>query len=387
VAGLNIPDVVRAVRQVVGPDPVQLHQPEFSGNEHKYVNECIDSTFVSSVGAFVDRFESMLADLTGARHAVACVNGTAALQMCFVLAGVSRDDEIIMPPLTFVAAANSLSYLGAIPHFVDNERGTLGLSANALSERLDAVGTKRDSKIFNRETGRQIAAIAPMHTFGHPVDLDGILDVAKSWGLPVIEDAAESIGSFYRGRHTGTFGLLGALSFNGNKTITTGGGGAILTNDDALARRAKHLTTTAKQPHRWAFDHDELGYNFRLPNINAALGCAQLEQLGSFVDDKRALASRYLAACGSLAGATIFKEPEHAKSNYWLNTMLLDADQGDGRDGLLAALNDAGIMARPSWTLMHRLPMYRTSPRGELSVAEELQRRIVNLPSSAALGR
>ncbi len=386
-SALNILEVVRAIRTVVGSKPAQLHEPEFSGNERKYINECIDSTFVSSVGAFVDGFERMLADFTGAKHAVACVNGTAALQMCFLLAGVGRDDEVIMPALTFVAAANSVSYLGAVPHFVDSERGTLGMSAKALSDRLDRVAARRDGRVVNSETGRRIAAVAPMHTFGHPVDLDGILNVAKEWRLPVIEDAAESIGSTYRGRHTGTFGLLGALSFNGNKTITTGGGGAIVTDDDELARRAKHLTTTAKQPHRWAFDHDEIGYNFRLPNINAALGCAQLEQLDGFVKDKRTLASRYLDACASVSGATIFKEPDHAKSNYWLNTMLLDADQSEKRDGVLAALNDAGIMARPSWTLMHRLPMYRAMPRGDLSVAEELERRIVNLPSSAALGR
>ncbi len=379
--------IVDAVRSAVRTsEPIALHEPQFSGRERVYVLECIDSTFVSSVGEFVGGFEQMLAAATGARHAVACINGTAALQVCLQLAGVRTNDEVLMPALTFVATANSATGLGAIPHFIDSEMRTLGLGANALRRRLDEIGERRAGGIFNKETGRRVAAVVPMHTFGHPVDIDGVWAVAADWDLPVVEDATESLGSLYRGRHAGTFGRLAALSFNGNKIITTGGGGAILTNEDALAARAKHLTTTAKVPHRWAFIHDEAGYNFRMPNLNAALGCAQLEQLDGFVQNKRRLAERYRQACEGLAGVTFFVEPEPAKSNYWLNSLLLDPD-ADWRDSLLAALNDAGLMARPSWTLMHRLPMYRDCPRGNLEVAESLERRIVNVPSSAQLGQ
>jgi perosamine synthetase len=379
--------IVDAVRSVVHTsDPVALHEPEFAGQERAYVLECIDSTFVSSVGAFVGRFEQMLTAATGARHAVACINGTAALQVCLQLAGVRANDEVLMPALTFVATANSATGLGAVPHFIDSEMQTLGLGADALRRRLDQVGERRADGVFNKETGRRVAAVVPMHTFGHPVDIDGVWAAAADWDLPVVEDATESLGSLYRGRHAGTFGRLSALSFNGNKIITTGGGGAILTDDDALAVRAKHLTTTAKVPHRWAFIHDEAGYNFRMPNLNAALGCAQLEQLDGFVQSKRHLAERYRQAFDEVPGVRFFVEPEPAKSNCWLNSLLLDPDS-DGRDAVLAALNDTGLMARPSWTLMHRLPMYRDCSRGNLDVAESLERSIVNVPSSARLGR
>lgn len=386
-AHLDIKDVVRRVRSVVGGvDQVALHEPEFSGNEKNYVNECIDSTFVSSVGEFVARFEAMLCERTGSRHAVACVNGTVALQVALQLAGVRADDEVIVPALTFVATANSVAFLGAIPHFLDSEARTLGLSAASLAERLDAVGERGRHGIRNAQTGRRIAALVPMHAFGHPVDLTGLMEVAETWDIPVVEDATESLGTLYRKRHTGTFGLLSALSFNGNKIVTTGGGGAILTGDDELARRAKHLTTTAKVPHRWAFDHDEVGYNFRLPNLNAALGCAQLERLDDFVYRKRRLADRYRAAFCDVPGIRIFVEPAGARSNYWLNSLILDEDQAERRDELLDALNTAGVMSRPAWTLLHRLPMYRECPRGPLRVAEDLGRRIVNIPSSARFG-
>lgn len=386
-AHLDIKDVVRRVRSVVGGvDQVALHEPEFSGNEKNYVNECIDSTFVSSVGEFVARFEAMLCERTGSRHAVACVNGTVALQVALQLAGVRADDEVIVPALTFVATANSVAFLGAIPHFLDSEARTLGLSAASLAERLDAVGERGRHGIRNAQTGRRIAALVPMHAFGHPVDLTGLMEVAETWDIPVVEDATESLGTLYRKRHTGTFGLLSALSFNGNKIVTTGGGGAILTGDDELARRAKHLTTTAKVPHRWAFNHDEVGYNFRLPNLNAALGCAQLERLDDFVYRKRRLADRYRAAFCDVPGIRIFVEPAGARSNYWLNSLILDEDQAERRDELLDALNTAGVMSRPAWTLLHRLPMYRECPRGPLRVAEDLGRRIVNIPSSARFG-
>jgi len=383
---LDISRVVEGVRHASGkPPPLTLHEPEFSGNEKRYLIECIDSTFVSSVGEFVNRFERMLSDITGTGHAIACVNGTAALQVCLQLAGVRQNDEVIMPALTFVATANSAVFSGAIPHFVDSETLTLGLSAKALASRLGEIGELTASGVRNAETGRRIAAVVPMHTFGHPVDLDQLVAIAAEWNLPIVEDATESLGTLYRGRHTGTFGLLGALSFNGNKIITTGGGGAILTNDTELARRAKHLTTTAKTEHRWAFNHDRVGYNYRLPNLNAALGCAQLEQLDRFVASKRRLADFYRQQFDGVHGVRVFLEPQHARSNYWLNTLLLDEDCAEQRDGLLAALNDAGLMARPAWTPLHRLPMYRDCPRGPLNIAEDLACRIVNVPSSAQL--
>ncbi len=386
-ATLDISAVVDAVQHGAGKlPPLALHEPEFSGNEKRYLNDCIDSTFVSSVGEFVNRFERMLEEVTGSRHATACVNGTAALQVCLQLAGVRQNDEALMPALTFVATANSVVFSGAVPHFVDSETRTLGLGAEALARRLKEIGERTADGVRNTESGRRIAAVIPMHTFGHPVDVDGILAVAAEWNLPVVEDATESLGSLYRGRHTGTFGRLAALSFNGNKIITTGGGGAILTNDEQLARRAKHLTTTAKTEHRWAFNHDQVGYNYRLPNLNAALGCAQLEQLDRLVESKRHLADRYRKAFDGVAGLQLFTEPPGARSNYWLNTLLLDKDCAGQRDELLAALNDARVTARPAWTLLNRLPMYRDCPRGRLDVAEDLERRIVNVPSSAQLG-
>ena len=384
---LDIKSVVEVVRDVVGvAGLIALHEPEFSGNEKKYLNDCIDSTFVSSVGKFVDRFEAMLSECTGSRHAIACANGTVSLQVALQLAGVCADDEVFVPALTFVATANSVSFLGAVPHFVDSEDRTLGLSAKALAERLEAVAERAPQGVRNVQTGRRIAAIVPMHAFGHPVDLAGLMKVAEAWEIPIVEDATESLGTFYQNRHTGTFGLLSALSFNGNKIVTTGGGGAILTDDGELARRAKHLTTTAKLPHRWAFEHDEIGYNYRLPNLNAALGCAQLEQLEDFVERKRRLADRYRAAFGHVPGIRVFAEPQGARSNYWLNALMLDESATDQRDELLDALNNAGVMSRPAWTLLHRLPMYCQCPRGSLHVAESLSRRIVNVPSSARLG-
>jgi perosamine synthetase len=383
-ASLDITEVVAAVRRAAGREgSVPLHEPELSGNEKAYVADCIDSTYVSSVGAYVGKFESMLCQATGSKHAIACVNGTAALQVALQIAGVGRGDEVIMPALTFVATANSASFIGAVPHFIDCERKTLGIGAKALAKRLAAIAERTDGVVRNRETGARIAAIVPMHTFGHPVDLQAVGEIAGQWGIPLVEDATEALGSLYQNRHLGTFGRLAALSFNGNKIITTGGGGAILTDDGELAARTKHLTTTAKQPHRWAFNHDEVGYNFRLPNINAALGCAQLEQLGRFVDSKRRLAERYRRAFAGVAGIEVFVEPEGARSNYWLNTLLVD--EAGRRDELLGALNEAGLMARPVWTLMHRLAMYSDCPRGSLGVAEDLEQRIINVPSSANL--
>jgi perosamine synthetase len=372
-----------AIPEAVGQ--VALHEPCFAGREWDYVKECLDTGWVSSVGSFVDRFEQMLADRSGVVSAVATVNGTAALHACFLLAGVRPGDEVILPALTFVATANAVSYCGAIPHFVDSSLATLGMDPVRLERYLAAITERRGDAWVNRTTGRTIRAIVPMHTFGHPVDLDPIVELCGSLGIFLVEDAAEALGSLYKGRSVGRAGRLAALSFNGNKTITTGGGGAILTSDPQLAAAAKHLTTTARLRHGWRFDHDQIGYNYRLPNINAALGCAQLEQLDGFVARKRALAERYAAAFVGVPGVGFFVEPSFATSNYWLNAILLDDARVDARDAVLTATNEAGLQTRPAWTLMHHLAIYRNCPRDDLPVAEEIERRLINIPSSAAL--
>ena len=383
----NLPqDIVSVIKSVVGDGPLALHEPRFNGNEWVYLKECLDSTFVSSVGKFVDRFENDLANFTGANRAVAVVNGTAALHVSLLLAGVKAGDEVLLPALTFIATANAVAYCQATPHFVDSEERSLGMDAVALRDYLSTITEKHNGQCVNRKTGRVIRAMVPMHTFGHPVNIDALLAVAHDFHLQLIEDAAESLGSTVGGQHTGTFGLMGTLSFNGNKTITTGGGGAILTNDIELGKRAKHITTTAKLPHRWNFVHDEVGYNYRLPNLNAALGCAQLEQLPSFLRDKRRLFDQYQAAFASVLGVNIVAEPAGCNSNYWLQTLLLDAAHADQRDAVLAATNDAGLMTRPIWALMNRLPMYANAPRAPLPVAESLEQRVINIPSSSGLG-
>lgn len=384
------PDLVSqtaaAVRSVVGAAPAALHEPRFAGREWEYVKECLDSTFVSSVGKFVDRFEAELATYTGAKHAVVVVNGTAALHVALRLAGVQAQDEVLVPALTFIATTNAVSYCNAVPHFVESEERCLGIDPVALRSYLGTHSEQRNGLCINKGSGRVIRAIVPMHTFGHPSRLDELLAVAHDFNLVMIEDAAESLGSYYHGRHTGTFGLLGTLSFNGNKTITTGGGGAILTNDSALAARAKHLTTTAKLPHAWHYVHDEVGYNYRLPNLNAALGCAQLEQLPLLIQAKRKLFERYRKAFASVHGADLQAEPENCSSNYWLQTIVLDRDNAEQHDALLRALNAAGYMSRPAWTLMHKLAPYTACPSMALPVAESLAGRIVNIPSSSMLG-
>jgi len=378
-------EIVQAIQSVVGNNPVALHEPLFEGNEQAYVQECINSTFVSSVGAYVDRFERELAEYTGVSRAVAVVNGTAALQVALQLAGVQQGDEVIIPALTFIATANAVHYLGATPHFADSNEQTLGLDPIVLRDWLKTTTECTTEGCRNRHTGKRIQAIVPMHTFGHPCDMEGLLALAHDYKLALVEDAAESLGSTYHGKHTGTFGLLGTLSFNGNKTITTGGGGAILTNDEQLADRAKHLTTTAKLPHRWEYEHDEIGYNFRMPNINAALGCAQLEQLPNFFNAKRQLFSRYAAAFAGIDQASILQEPEGCHSNYWLQTMVLDKSAADQRNVILTSTNDAGVMTRPIWKLLHQLKPYQYCPSAPLPVAESLTSRVVNIPSSVGL--
>lgn len=377
--------IVAAIRAVVGSGPVALHEPSFTGNEWRYLKECLDSTFVSSVGKFVDRFEADLAAFAGAKHAVAVVNGTAALHIALKLAGVKADDEVLIPALTFVATANAVAYCGATPHFVDSSMPTMGVDAEKLRDYLAGHTEQRSGQCINRATGRVIRAIVPMHTFGHPVDLERLLAVAQDFNLVLIEDAAESLGSYYGGQHTGTFGRMGTLSFNGNKTITTGGGGAILTNDAELARHAKHLTTTAKLPHAWEYRHDEIGYNYRLPNLNAALGCAQLEQLPMMLASKRRLFQHYQAAFASVAGVRLVSEPERCQSNYWLQTLLLDATESSLRDAVLKASNAAGYMTRPAWILMHQLMPFKDCPRMDLANAQLLSQCLINIPSSAGL--
>jgi perosamine synthetase len=378
-------EITSAIQNAIGRKSAVLHEPRFSGNESKYVQECIDSTFVSSVGKFVDRFEKELADYTGAKYALAVVNGTAALHMSLLMAGVESGDEVLIPALTFVATANAVSYCGATPHFVDSEEVTLGINPDSLREYLQATTVQRSGYCINRSTEKRVRAMIPVHIFGHPCRLEELLAVANDFNLMLIEDAAESLGSFYQGQHTGTFGMLGTLSFNGNKTITTGGGGAILTDDPELAKRAKHLSTTAKLPHRWDYIHDEVGYNYRMPNLNAALGCAQLEQLPEFLASKRRLFESYQEILRDIKGVTILTEPDGSHSNYWLQALLLNESVADQRDSILEATNSAGFLTRPAWKLMHKLTPFQDCPHAQLPIAETLIQQIINLPSSAGL--
>lgn len=358
---------------------IPLHAPVFSGREKDYVADSIESTFVSSVGAYVDRFERDIAGYTGSPKAVATVNGTAALHVALKLAGVGPGDLVITQPLTFVATCNAIAYCNAEPVFVDVDRNTLGLSARAMEAWLEEnAWLDSDGVCRSRADSKVVRACVPMHTFGHPADLDGLISITRRWNIALVEDAAESLGSFYKGKHTGTFGDLGTLSFNGNKIMTTGGGGMILAGEE-LAARAKHLTTTAKKPHTFEYIHDELGYNYRLPNLNAALGCAQLEQLESFIEAKRALAGAYEAFFAG-TNLTFMKEPAECRSNYWLNAVICE-DKAH-RDQLLEVTNEQGVMTRPIWALMNHLEMYQSCRRGDLANAEWLEARVVNLPSS-----
>lgn len=377
--------VLAAVRRVTGASRAPLHEPEFRGREREYVDECIDQGWVSSVGSMVDRFEAMLTEYSESRRAIATVNGTAALHICALLAGVGAGDEVILPSLTFIATPNAVSYSGAVPHFADISVDTIGLDPGRLDAHLRDIADVTSRGCMNRNTGRPIKAVIVMHAFGHPADLDALADVCARYKLVLIEDAAESLGSYYRGRHTGSLTRIGALSFNGNKIITTGGGGAVLTNDEALGARAKHLTTTARISAGWNFVHDEVGYNYRLPNINAALGCAQLERISSFVSRKRLLADRYRAEFQAVRDVRFVTEPPGTRSNYWLNNILLDEACAGEQSAVLRTLNEAGFGARPAWTPMHMLSMYRECPRADLTVTEDVFRRLISLPSSPAL--
>lgn len=360
-----------------------LSVPKFIGNEKKYLNECIDTTFVSSVGKFVDRFEENMAKYTGAKKAVVCVSGTNALHMALMLVGVERDDEVLTQALTFIATCNALSYIGAHPVFLDVDRSTMGLSPDAMKEWLIRNTEQKNGECYNRKTGRRVKACVPMHTFGHPVRIEEIADVCKEYNIELVEDAAESIGSTYKGRHTGTFGKVGAISFNGNKTITTGGGGMMLFNDEELGAYAKHITTQAKVPHRWEFRHDHIGYNYRMPNINAALGCAQLENLDKYVAIKRKVAAEYEAYFQNVDGIDFFVEPENTFSNYWLNAVILPDKEHQTK--FLEETNDNGVMTRPIWELMNRLPMFEHCENDGLVNTVWFADRVVNIPSSVRL--
>lgn len=377
--------VLQAIRSVVGAGQVALHEPSFSGNELLYLKECLDSTYVSSVGPFVDRFESDLAQFTGAKYAVAVVNGTAALHVALKLAGVQAGDEVLVPALTFVATANAVTYCGATPHFVDSEVSTLGIDADRLRDYLASHAEMRGRHCVNRSSGRIIRAMVPMHVFGQPSQIDQLLAVAHDHNLVLVEDAAESLGSYYQGQHTGTFGKLGVLSFNGNKIMTTGGGGAILTDDVQLARHAKHLTTTAKLPHTWEFRHDEIGFNYRLPNINAALGCAQLERLPAMLSAKRELFHRYAQAFALIPGVAMLAEPDGCQSNYWLQTLVLDEEHVELRDEILQMSNADGVMTRPVWTPLIELAPFHECPCMDMSMAKSMAQRLINIPSSSDL--
>lgn len=378
-------DITTFIHNLFGTDEfVPLHAPLFIGNEKKYLAECIDTTFVSSVGKFVDRFEELVACYTGSKRAVVCVSGTNALHMGMLLVGVERDDEVLTQALTFIATCNAISYIGAHPVFLDVDRDTLGLSPLAVKRWLSGHAEVRNGQCYNKKTGRRIKACVPMHTFGHPMKIDELSAVCNEYHIELVEDAVESIGSFYKGRHTGTFGRVGAISFNGNKTITTGGGGMLLFQDEELGRLAKHLTTQAKVPHRWAFVHDHIGYNYRMPNINAALGCAQMENLDRYVSNKRETAERYREFFSRIPDVEFVVEPANSRSNYWLNAVLLKDRRA--QQSFLEYTNDHGVMTRPVWELMNRLEMFRGCETDGLENTVWLEERIVNIPSSVRLG-
>ncbi|MGO4919935.1 LegC family aminotransferase [Maribacter spongiicola] len=358
---------------------IPLHEPYFAGKEKDYLNECIDTTFVSSVGKFVDKFEEDIARFTGANYAIATVNGTAALHIALQLAGVLQEDEVITQSLTFIATCNAISYIGAHPIFVDVDLSTMGLSPEKLKHFLTNETVMINGQCVNKSTKRIIKAVVPMHTFGMPINLDDLKTVCDSYNIKIVEDAAESLGSYQNNKHTGTKGLLGTLSFNGNKTITTGGGGMIITNDETLAKKAKHITTTAKIPHRWDFNHDQVGYNYRMPNINAALGCAQLENLPEILKNKRNLALKYNDFFNDKP-ARFVTEPENTTANYWLNAIVLD--NASERDEFLTVTNNAGVMTRPIWKLMSGLPMFQKAQKGNLENSIWLEERVINIPSS-----
>lgn len=382
-----IPTVIDAIRSALpsGDTPIVLHEPVFEGREWDYLKECLDTRWVSTVGQHVNRFEEQLQNLTGIPHAVATVNGTAGLHLALQLAGVKAGDEVLVPALSFVAPANAICYLNAVPHFVDSEESSLGVDPAKLEAYLRSIAQKKGGQCLNRVTQRPIRALLVVHIFGHPSDLDSLAKLAKDYGIVLIEDAAEAIGSLYKGSHVGRWGRMAVLSFNGNKTITTGGGGALLTGDEKIANKLRHLSTTARVPHPWRVAHDATAYNYRMPNLNAALGCAQLEQLPVFLERKRSLGERYARAFEGVTGVRFFREPSYARSNYWLQSLLLEEPYVSLRDEIIRECHKANLFLRPAWDLLSQLPMYASLPKMDLSGAISLQKRLINLPSSASL--
>ena len=381
----NLDDFIGRIKRVTGPETGGLHEPVFEGNEKKYLTECIDSGFVSSVGPFVTAFEESIRDFVGAQHAVAVVNGTAALHLALLAVEVRPDDEVIVPAVSFVATANAVSRAGAIAHFVDVDDATWGIDPVALRSHLAEVGQIKDGRLYNQETGRPITAVVPMHALGHPVAIAPLLSVAEEFGLVVVEDAAESLGSWVGNRHTGLFGRLGVFSFNGNKTITTGGGGLIVTDDEALAKKLKHLSTTARVPHAYEFDHDAVGYNYRMPNINAALGLAQMEQLPGLLAWQRDLFGLYSKAFAGSHFGQVRQEQAGTSSNYWLQAISLPEAMKDAKDELIRGCVDAGVSVRPLWKPLNRVAPYASHPSAATPVTEDLYSRVICLPSSASL--
>lgn len=374
--------VINFIHEIYGTsDFVPLSVPVFKGNEKKYLEECIDTTFVSSVGKFVDRFEDEMANYTNSKKAVVCVSGTNALHMSMMLVGVERNDEVLTQALTFIATCNAISYIGAHPVFIDVDKSTMGLSPISMKEWLCKNAFIKDGACYNKNSGRRIKACVPMHTFGHPTRIVEIADICNEYHIELVEDAAESIGSTYKGKHTGTFGKVGAISFNGNKTITTGGGGMLLFQDEELGALGKHLTTQAKIPHRWEFKHDHIGYNYRMPNINAALGCAQLEMLDEIIESKRKIASQYIEFFKNVDDIQFFVEPENSRSNYWLNAVILKDKQAQLE--FLQETNDNKVMTRPIWELMNNLDMFKHCEHDGLKNTIWFADRVVNIPSSA----
>ena len=377
-------EIIQFIRKTFkSEDFIPLHAPTFSGNEKKYLNECIDSTFVSSVGKFVNLFEEEIAQYTRAKHAIVCVNGTNALQISMIASGVVEGDEVITQPLTFIATANAISYLNAKPLFIDVDRDTMGLSPKSLELYLKENAELIDGSCFNKKTKRRIKACIPMHTFGFACKIDEIKEICDRYNIVLIEDAAEALGSYYKGKHLGTYGKLGVISFNGNKIITTGGGGIIITDDKALAKKIKHLTTQAKIPHPWEYRHDEIGYNFRMPNINAALGLAQLEQLDDFLSSKRKLAVNYNTFFNAYSEIEFVQEQVNNQSNYWINAIILE--DREKRDVFLKQTNESGVMTRPIWALMNSLEMFSECEAGDLTTSKWLEDRVVNIPSSVIM--
>lgn len=377
--------VVSKIALAIGANKAELHEPCLNGNELSYIKKCIDTNFVSSVGEYVDLFEEKLAEYVGAKHAVAVVNGTSALHIALLASGVKPGDEVLLPALTFIATANAVSYCGATPHFVDSEEESMGINFDSLESYLQINTVQENGLCINKKSRKVIRAIIPVHIFGHPVNIDKLLSLAQKFNLIIVEDAAEALGSFYKNKHVGLFGVVGVFSFNGNKIITTGGGGAIVTDDSVVAKKIKHITTTAKIPHNWEYRHDAIGFNYRLPNINAALGCAQLEQLPDFLIKKRKLFELYRQSFNDMQQLKVFEEPKNSSSNYWLQTLMLSDSCAYERDMIISVAKKSGYMLRPVWGLLNEQLPYLNCPSMNVSVAKSLSMRIINMPSTADL--